>query len=166
MDKTTTNSIGETQKLGENLARQLYLRQIKKSAVILGLQGGLGGGKTTFLQGLAKGLGIKEKILSPTFIIYKKFKIHGRRQNWRSSTLMPEYFYHFDCYRLKGAKDILELGWAEIIQNPKNIVAVEWSERIKKILPKDFIKISFEFVDENKRTVIMNYGKETDNYRF
>ena len=76
--KYTTKSFKQTQKLGENFAKEiLTLRQTqgKKTAVVLGLQGDLGCGKTTFLQGFAKGLGVKEKILSPTFVIQKRFKI-------------------------------------------------------------------------------------------
>ena len=55
-------------------------------------------------------------------------------------------FYHIDCYRIKNEKDILELGLKEIILDPKNIVAIEWSEKIKKILPKDAILIKFDFI--------------------
>lgn len=139
MDKLyTTKSFEETQKLGEDFAIQLCLRQAKesrKTAVVIGLSGNLGGGKTTFLQGFAKELGIKEKILSPTFVVQKRF---GN-------------FYHIDCYRLKNYEDILELGWKEIIKNPKNIVAVEWPEIIKKVLPKNTIFIEFKFIDEQTR---------------
>jgi len=145
-----TKSYKQTQKLGENLALQLrastelsrtssgQIKENKKTAMVLALSGNLGGGKTTFLQGFAKGLGIKEKILSPTFVIMKKF---GN-------------FYHIDCYRLKNEKDILELGFKEIIKNPKNIVAIEWPEKIKKILPKNTILIKFKFIDKNKREII------------
>ena len=114
------------------------------SAVVFGLRGNLGGGKTTFLQGFAKGLGIKEKILSPTFVIQKRFKI-------KDSTF--KNFYHIDCYRLKNTKEILELHFKEIIFDPKNIVAIEWPEKIKKVLPKDTIFIKFKFVGENKREI-------------
>ena len=72
-----TTSYKQTQKLGEELAKEvLVLRRTQgknNSAVVLGLRGSLGGGKTTFLQGFAKGLGVKEKILSPTFVIQKRF---------------------------------------------------------------------------------------------
>ncbi|MCX6718202.1 MAG: tRNA (adenosine(37)-N6)-threonylcarbamoyltransferase complex ATPase subunit type 1 TsaE [Candidatus Staskawiczbacteria bacterium] len=143
MDKKyITKNYKQTQKLGEKLAREvLALRQTQgknNSSVVFGLQGNLGGGKTTFLQGFAKGLGIKEKILSPTFVVMKHFK----------------NFYHIDCYRLKNEKDILELDFKEIISNPKNIVAIEWPERIKKVLPKNTILINFRFIDKNKREII------------
>lgn len=128
----TTKSAKETQKLGEKFARQL------RRGGVLGLQGNLGSGKTTFLQGFAKGLGIKEKVLSPTFVIMKRF---GN-------------FYHIDCYRLKNEKDILELGFREVISDPKNIVAIEWPEKIKKILPETTIYIKFRFVSDKTREII------------
>ena len=138
MDKKyTTTSYKQTQKLGEKLAKEILGIPQQKTAVVLALQGNLGGGKTTFLQGFAKGLGIKEKILSPTFVIIKRF---GN-------------FYHFDCYRLKNERDILGLDFKKIISNPENIVALEWPERIKKVLPKNCITINFKFVDENTREI-------------
>jgi len=147
-----TNSPNQTKKLAENLAKKFLKRKIKKKAFILGLSGDLGGGKTTFLQGFAKGLGIKEKILSPTFLIMRKFKIRvDSSSNWRGFV----YFYHIDCYRIRKPKEILDLGFEKIILNPQNLVAIEWPERIKKIIPKNTIWIKFEFRDKNKRKIVI-----------
>ena len=77
METLTTNSSKETQELGQSLAIETVKVGLQESAVVLGLSGNLGGGKTTFLQGFAEGLGIKEKILSPTFVILKHFKIQN-----------------------------------------------------------------------------------------
>ena len=171
MCKFITNSYKKTQKLGEKLALLLYsghsgsdepsgsMRQAKeikdrKSAVVFGLQGDLGGGKTTFLQGFAKGLGIKEKILSPTFVIIKKFKIKNLPAQAGKHF---KNFYHIDCYRINNAKDIEDLGFGDIILNPENIVVVEWPERIKKRLPKSAITIKFKFVEQNKREIVINF---------
>jgi len=144
LKKYTTKSAKQTQKLGEKLAKEILALRLaslaqgkNNSVVVFGLSGNLGGGKTTFLQGFAKGLGIKEKILSPTFVIMKRFGT----------------FYHFDCYRFDKPDDILELGWEEIILNPENIVAVEWPEKIAKALPKNTIFINFKFIDEKTREV-------------
>lgn len=134
--KHITNSTIETQKIGRELAQKI-LKKRNKEAFVLALRGDLGGGKTTFLQGFAKGLGIKENVLSPTYVILKRY---GN-------------FFHFDCYRLKNAKDILELGFEEIISNPKNIVAIEWAERMKDILPKNTLWIDFEFKNKNTRII-------------
>jgi len=136
-----TVSYKQTQKLGEKFAKDILacFKQSQK-AIVIGLSGNLGGGKTTFLQGFARGLGIKEKILSPTFVIMKHF---GN-------------FYHFDCYRFDKAEDILELGWEEIIKNPRNIVAVEWPEKINGVMPNEAILINFEFIDKNKRRITIS----------
>jgi len=149
--KIITKSAKQTQKLGKELAQQIFLekdKENKKSATVLGLEGNLGGGKTTFLQGFADGLGIKEKILSPTFAVAKRFKVKGKHF---------ENFYHIDCYRINNIKDMKSLGFRDIILNPKNIVAIEWAEIVKKNLPKSTIIIKFVFVDKNKRGIIIGF---------
>ena len=141
--KITNNSF-ETVLFGEKIAKQVLKNTKNKKAQILALYGDLGAGKTTFLQGFAKGLGVKEHILSPTFVIFKKFKIQDSSFN---------LFYHIDCYRLKDSKDLLGLGFEEFSSNPKNIIAIEWSEIIEDILPKDKTSIRFKFEDEKRRII-------------
>jgi len=147
-----TSSPSQTKKLGEKLAKKILEKRTKNKAIVLGLEGDLGGGKTTFLQGFAKGLGIQEKILSPTFVIIKKFKIPVRVVSCSFSCNFV-YFYHIDCYRIEKPKEILDLGFKEIISNPKNIVAIEWVDRIKKVLAKEIIILKFHFVNKNKRKI-------------
>jgi len=144
-----TKNEKQTKKLGENFARKIVKAGLQKNAVVVALNGNLGSGKTTFLQGFAYGLKIKEKILSPTFVIQKKFKIIGEFEN----------FYHMDCYRIENPSEILDMDFKKIILNPKNIIAIEWPEKIKKYLPRHTIFIDFEFIDETKRNVIINYGE-------
>ena len=141
-----TKSARQTKKLGEVLAKKIRCKGNKK-ALVFGLVGDLGGGKTTFLQGFARGLGIKRKILSPTFVIMKRYQLTDYPIEKLSN------FYHFDCYRIRKPKEILDLGFKKIISGPKNIIASEWAERIKKILPQNTIWINFEFVDKNKRKI-------------
>ena len=163
--KHITGSYKKTQKLGEIFAEQIIKNKLQNppagGAMVVGLQGDLGSGKTTFIQGFAKGLGIGEKILSPTFVILKRFKI--TKKSFKN-------FYHIDCYRLKNEKDILELDFKKIILNPENIVAIEWPEKIKKVLsrlqsnrgsstksgPKKTIIIKFNLIDENKREITLS----------
>jgi len=140
-----TKNSTETKKLGEKLAK--HFLAFTNRPIILALQGDLGGGKTTFLQGFVKGLGIKEKITSPTFVILKRFQLNNLTIKQFNN------FYHFDCYRIDKPEDILSLGFKEIITNSQNIVAIEWSEKIQKILPKDAIKIKFEFINQNTRKI-------------
>jgi len=143
-----TENISQTKKLGELLAQEILKEKNPKNIWVLGLKGELGGGKTTFLQGFAKGIGIKDKILSPTFVIMKKFKIKH-----------PGFgdFYHFDCYRSLGSKDIMDMGFKKIVNNPGNIIVIEWADKIKNILPKSTIWIDFYFIDDKKRKIVIKF---------
>ncbi|MFA6160310.1 MAG: tRNA (adenosine(37)-N6)-threonylcarbamoyltransferase complex ATPase subunit type 1 TsaE [Parcubacteria group bacterium] len=165
MEKTfiTTNS-KQTQKLGELLAREL------KGGEVICLDGELGAGKTTFTQGLLKGLKIKGPYTSPTFLIMKEYY-----QRKGSTFKIPKVepldigkIYHFDAYRVE-AQDILNLGFEEILSNKKNIIIIEWASRIEKIILKNSLQINFEWLDppcvdertssqveagENKRKII------------
>jgi tRNA threonylcarbamoyladenosine biosynthesis protein TsaE len=111
---------------------------------VLCLRGELGSGKTTFLQGLGKILGVKEKIQSPTFIIMSRFPLKN---------FSFKNFFHFDCYRLEDSEEIIKLGFKEIIADPKNIVAIEWPQMIEKFLPQKRIEITLEALEEDKRKI-------------
>lgn len=137
-----TKKFEETQLEGQHFALQILAGKPQETAVVLALQGDLGAGKTTFLQGFAKGLGVDEVVNSPTFVIMKKFKLND---------VNFKYFYHFDLYRLEDEQDVKSLGFQEIIANPQNIVAIEWPEKIPAILPKEVIFIKFDHLDENER---------------
>jgi len=136
----------QTRKLGEILAKEMLKTKPGKTAFIIGLEGDLGGGKTTFLQGFARGCGIKEKILSPTFVILKKFPI---------SNFQFSIFYHIDCYRVEKPKELLDLGFKEIISNPQNIVAIEWADRLREILPENTLILKFEFINKSVRKIML-----------
>ena len=149
-----TNSSKQTQKMGEILAKEL------KKGEIICLSGELGSGKTTFAQGVLKGLGAKKPYTSPTFVVMKEYKIRTSLQgsifplsaaasNFSRSNL---FIYHIDAYRV-GAKDILDLGWEEIIADKNNVVIVEWAERIKNIIPRDAIWLGFEHMKEDERKI-------------
>lgn len=128
----------QTENLAKLLAKEiLKYKNNKKQGLVFGFVGNLGAGKTTFIQSFAKGLGIRSRLTSPTFVLMKKY---GN-------------LYHLDCYRIKDYKDILALDFQEIISNFKNIILIEWAERIKKILPKDTIWIKFKIIDKNKRRI-------------
>lgn len=141
MHTLVTKTYKETQNAGIKLADKL------KQGGVVALFGNLGSGKTTFVQGLAKGLGIKQKIISPTFIIARKYDVP------KSSLFNHKSFYHIDLYRIESEKDILGLGLTEIINDKENIVAIEWPEKIEKILPKERTDIYFEYELEDKRKI-------------
>lgn len=140
-----SNSSKKTKKIAKDLAEKILAKPAKKnSALVIGLTGDLGSGKTTFIQGFCKGVGIKKRITSPTFVIFKRYKIQDTR--FKS-------IYHIDCYRIQKPKELLKLGFKEIINNPENTVLIEWAEKIRKFLPKNTIWIKFEHVRENERII-------------
>jgi tRNA threonylcarbamoyladenosine biosynthesis protein TsaE len=143
-----TNKTSATKKLGENLAETI-IRTRGNGPVIVGLDGDLGSGKTTFLQGFAKGLGIKEKILSPTFVIVKRFEIKKKISKYKN-------FYHIDCYRIEGKNELKSFNFKSIIADKKSIIAIEWVKKINKIIPYKNIAIKFSFLDKNKRKVVLS----------
>jgi len=168
--KFVTSSAKQTQKLGEMLAKELRGGPTRNASLasassrsdaggeIICLTGELGSGKTTFAQGVLRGLGAKGPYTSPTFVVMKhykkrisnfKFQISNQIQ---SSRYKIQNIYHVDCYRV-GPKDILDLGWEEIISGKDNIVIVEWAEKIRRIVPKNSIWIKFSHIENNKREV-------------
>lgn len=134
----TTYSADETQQLAKKLAEKY------QNGGILALSGPLGAGKTTFIQGFAQGSGIKQRLISPTFIIIRQYPIPGRKNGM---------FFHIDLYRLDQVHQLEELGLAEIFQNPQNIVLIEWAEKLGKLLPKQALKINFKLLSENIREI-------------
>ena len=146
--KILSNSATQTEKIGEMLATEI-LKKKRSRALVIALRGDLGGGKTTFLKGLAKGLGVKEKVLSPTFVILKEYSI-GNNDNKNFEKL-----YHFDCYRVEK-KDIISLGFNDMDSNSSNIIAVEWSEKIEDIIPRSSLIIDFKFIDEKSREIFFS----------
>jgi len=150
-----TSSITQTKKLAEKIAKQIIKKGPEGQAFVIGLKGDLGGGKTTFVQGFAKGLGVKEKILSPTFVIYRKSQIPNPNGQSNPKSQIPKfkYFYHFDFYRTAKPEEILSLGFKEIISDSRNIVAIEWADKIKKIMPKNTLWLNFEFINESTRKI-------------
>lgn len=140
-----TNSPDETIKLAEKLGKKLVRGDI------ICLTGELGGGKTTFTKGLCRAFGIEpEEVLSPSFILIKEYK--GK---------IP--LYHFDLYRIDSLLDFERLGYEEYFFGD-GISVIEWAERIKKILPEEYLWIEFKILGENKRQIkIMPYGKRYRN---
>jgi len=136
-----THSAKETQRIGSKTAGKILLQPLGDQAVVLTLQGELGAGKTTFTQGFAAGIGVKEVVLSPSFLIIKSYSV--------PPTL--RVLYHIDCYRLKTAQDLFDLGWEEIVQNPCNIVLVEWPERVPELLRFAKIEIVLQIKSREKR---------------
>jgi len=139
---TISHSFKETIKLAEKFAKNL------KGGVILALTGDLGAGKTTFIKGLAEGLKVNETITSPTFVILKSYPAKIKDKNIE--------FVHIDAYRTETTEDIKSVAIEDYLRRDDIIIAIEWAEKIKKILPKNTINIKFEFVDEKTRKITIN----------
>jgi tRNA threonylcarbamoyladenosine biosynthesis protein TsaE len=141
--KKVTKSIKETHKLAEKLIKDISESKPDK-AVVVALVGELGSGKTTFTQGFAKALGIEEYVTSPTFVLMKNYRLKGD---------LHKILVHVDAYRLEKPKDLIELGWSEVVANPLNIVLIEWADRIKDILPENYYLVTFSHKSEKERAI-------------
>jgi len=163
MKRITCSKI-QTQKLAKNFAHRIVGHRksnIGKKAVVVGLSGELGSGKTTFVQGFAKSLGIKKRVISPTFIIVKKFQIPKSKLQTNFKFQNPNFktLIHIDTYRISKPGEILDLGWRDVLANKENIILVEWAEKIKKIFPKSYVWIKFTHKSLNQRGIDIQFVK-------
>ncbi len=166
--KFTSHSLSETTDFAKKFLQTLAGRGEAFSATVVGLYGNLGAGKTTFTQCFAKELGITETITSPTFVIEKIYRVdHSSSTAFPQGypTTSPQVFPHFklpftqlihiDAYRLERGSELAVLGFKNLLTDSKNLILIEWPERVADIMPKDHIQLKFEFVDENTRTMEM-----------
>ena len=126
-----TRSEKETEALGGRLAERL------RPGAVVACRGDLGMGKTAFTRGLARGLGCRERVTSPTFTIVNEYE--GGR--------LP--LFHFDLYRLEGAEDLFDIGWEDYLDRG-GVCAVEWSERAAEALPPETIQVTLRRCPENE----------------
>jgi tRNA threonylcarbamoyladenosine biosynthesis protein TsaE len=140
MKKIVTNSPEETKKLAKKFAKNL------KGGEVFGLIGNLGAGKTVFVQGLAEGLGIKEIVNSPTFVLMKCYKLQDKSYKIRE-------LVHVDAYRIDGPAELLDIGLGEYLSDKNSLVVIEWAEKVKKILPANSIIITFDIKNNNQREI-------------
>ena len=135
------------------LVRQLSPRST--TATVVTLSGGLGAGKTTFAQGVAKALGVEEPVTSPTFVIQKIYELEGQQFS---------HLIHIDAYRLNppagGAHELEMLGWKELCADSGNLILVEWPENVAELIPEDAIRIRFD-IHGDERTISIN-GEEKE----
>ena len=129
-----SHSTQETEAIGEELAQKL------RGGDVLAFTGSLGMGKTAFTRGLARGLGCRGRVTSPTFTIVNEYE--GGR--------LP--LFHFDMYRLTSAEDLFDIGWEDYLSRG-GVCAVEWSENIADALPADAIQVRIERVDDMTRRI-------------
>lgn len=146
-------SFEETKMFGAEIARALIADRRTRStgALVIALRGDLGAGKTTFTQGFFRGLGIKRNPISPTFVIMRRYNMPRRTPKVKSRFTNV---YHFDAYRLKKEEDVEVLEFGKIMSDPKNIILVEWPEKIQGIFPRDTVRLDFfHGKKENERII-------------
>lgn len=133
-----THSPEETEKIGAALAQKL------NAGTVIAYRGDLGAGKTAFTRGLARGLGYKESVTSPTYTIVNEY-LGGR---------LP--LFHFDMYRLGSADDLWDIGWEDYLDRG-GVCAVEWSENVQEAM-EGAISVSIAKLDENTRRITIEGG--------
>lgn len=142
--KSTSASM--TQQLAQQIGRQLH------GGEIIELLGDLGGGKTTFVRGLARGMGSHDGVRSPSFTVSNQYQANDLT------------LYHFDFYRLNDP-GIVAHELAEIMTDKKAIVAIEWADIVSQLLTTPHLVISLKQTDEDSRDIVIDYPKEY-NYLF
>lgn len=142
-------NLEEMRSFAGDFLRALVAEPQKKQATIVGLSGDLGAGKTAFVKCVANILGITDVITSPTFVLEKIYSIP-------SASFLGDRFsklIHIDAYRLESGDEMSHLGWNLLCEDPSNLILLEWPEQVASAMPKDMMKISFEYVDERARRV-------------
>lgn len=149
----TTQSAEETQKIGEEFAHTL-----KPGDIVL-LYGDLGFGKTTFVQGVARGLGIEKRIISPTFVIVRTYELKRKVQSskFKATAQNAKLFYHIDLYRTETLDDLKGIGMEEILRDETSIKLIEWPEKLGSIIPKKRVEVHFAYINENERKISIEH---------
>jgi len=150
--KTEVSNPEDTQKIAQALRDALLVENEMGIAIgnprhhaqVVGLYGDLGAGKTTFMQFFGATLGVREKILSPTFVIEKIYPISKKDF---------DRLIHIDAYRIDDPTEMLTLGWNEIIQDPRNIICVEWADKIDNLFPEHFVRVEMSHLEGGKREI-------------
>ena len=129
--ESITKSTEETKRLAFELAKKIPIGST------VALYGDLGSGKTTFSKYFVEGLGLKNRVQSPTFVVARKYG----------------YVNHVDLYRLTSEEEARDIGIEEMLVDKNMITLIEWPEIINNLLPEDSVKIYFEYIDENTRKI-------------
>lgn len=130
-----SKKLSDTHKLAKKIAGDILKSGPHKDcARVVALVGDLGAGKTAFTQGFAKALGIKRHLPSPTFLIFRSYKLEVSGY---------KFLYHADVYRLDDASELGVIDFDKVLADSQNIVLIEWADKIKEILPKDTIWLNF-----------------------
>lgn len=151
MERITTKNPKQTEALGKKLADRILKGKHGKQAHLVLLYGDLGGGKTTFIKGFARALGIT-RVMSPTFIMSRKSKVAKKQIT---------HFFHMDLYRFpedgtaKDKERMLEgIGFTDALQDPTHVLLVEWAERIAGVKLPKHTKVRFRYGEKESERAI------------
>ncbi|MEK7516402.1 MAG: tRNA (adenosine(37)-N6)-threonylcarbamoyltransferase complex ATPase subunit type 1 TsaE [Patescibacteria group bacterium] len=140
----TTSEI-ETVRVAHEIARSL------KGGDVVALTGELGAGKTTFVRGLARALGIRARVTSPTFLLMRCYAL-PRGKSRRGI----RHLCHVDAYRVRGAKELQSVGIEEYLTSPDTVTLIEWADRVRSILPRRLIHVRFRYGNKiDERTIVV-----------
>jgi len=143
----------ETKRIAAKLAR------ILRGGDVLALVGPLGAGKTTFVQGLARALGIKQKITSPTFILLQSYNVPLVSPPKKGETkrgCRVKILTHIDCYRLHDSPQLIDIGIRDHLNDPHTLTIIEWADRAKSIMPRHAYWMRFAHVKRNTRIITLD----------
>ncbi len=140
--------IEDIDKISKEILREIKNKKTNK-ATILAFFGDLGAGKTTITQAISRNLGIENSVLSPTFVIMKIYKTKDK---------IYKNLIHIDAYRLEGSKELLKLGWEEILKNKDNLIIIEWPENVLDYIPSDTYSVKIMHKDDNTRSIKFSHN--------
>ena len=140
MQSFITNSEAETEKVGEKFSSSL------PGGTVVAMYGDLGAGKTAFVRGMARGMGLDCRVSSPTFTIVNEYL--GKRE-----------LIHFDMYRLRSSDELFDIGWEDYLARGA-VCAVEWSENVEDAFFGDEITVRIEKLSENERKITISEAGE------
>ncbi|OGZ04249.1 MAG: tRNA (adenosine(37)-N6)-threonylcarbamoyltransferase complex ATPase subunit type 1 TsaE [Candidatus Lloydbacteria bacterium RIFCSPHIGHO2_01_FULL_41_20] len=146
-----SKSLEETRNIGKKVLLELVAGRKSDGALVLVCSGDLGSGKTAFTKELAKILGVKDEVTSPTFVIQKKYTIPEKAKNRFGFSRLV----HIDAYRIENINELKPIHLKETAEDRNNLVVIEWGEKIKKGLPKTYSTLHFLYLDENTRQITL-----------
>ena len=161
IQKFRLSSLDDTQKLAQKIAKTL------KGGEVLALTGPLGSGKTTFVQYLARALGVTKNVRSPSFIILQTFTIKSKFKRQKAKVQIKSKklqrttltLCHVDAYRLNDLSEIEALGLYDYLGKPDTVTVIEWAEKIRSVLPRHALWINVTILRDDQRQ--FSFGMKT-----
>ena len=150
MDSRILTAVAELESVSGEFVSALAATVSIKSATVVALHGDLGAGKTTFVQTIARTLGITETVTSPTFVVMKQYET----EHADFTTLV-----HIDAYRIETGDEMRPLGFTQLLAEPHTLICIEWAERIENLLPDTTVHITLELNADGTRTFTYGYKK-------